>query len=210
MWIEMGEECSTHGIERCNHRICCIFRLSDLSSLGFIFLSSGRVFSPSDWATTNSFCILSSSLYCHDFGVWLWTGFGLVNWIYWTLVHTTLNYKHLQRYRWSPHFTNHYTLCHFPACCSSNSRSVGTAFNSGDSSASLGHVVTVRRISHNWTHSAGLGSSLYSLGADPTENSASNSCYVLVMVGFLAIDRISLTCSPAVTQQRMFLVVIVA
>jgi hypothetical protein len=30
--------------------------------------------------------------------------------IYWPLIHTTLKYKHLQSYRWSTHFTNHYTL----------------------------------------------------------------------------------------------------
>jgi hypothetical protein len=38
----------------------------------------------------------------------------------------------------------------FPAC-SVNSRSLATSSNSGDSSASLAHVVTLRRISRNWT-----------------------------------------------------------
>jgi hypothetical protein len=42
-------------------------------------------------------------------------------------------------------------------------------------------------------HSADLGSSLYSLGADPTENTASNSSS-FVVGGCLAITRISLTC----------------
>jgi hypothetical protein len=37
------------------------------------------------------------------------------------------------------------------ACCVFNSRSLATASNSGDSSASRAHVVTVRRISRNWT-----------------------------------------------------------
>jgi hypothetical protein len=57
--------------------------------------------------------------------------------------------------------------------------------------------------------SAGLGSSLYSLGADLTENTASNSFYIIVMGGCLAIDRVLLTCFPAVTKQRMFLLAIV-
>jgi hypothetical protein len=38
----------------------------------------------------------------------------------------------------------------FPACCV-NSRSLTTASNSGDYSASRAHVITVRRISRNWT-----------------------------------------------------------
>jgi hypothetical protein len=49
------------------------------------------------------------------------------------------------------------------------------------------------------------GSSLYSLGADPTENTASNSFYIIVTGGCLARARISLTCLPAATKQRMFL-----
>jgi hypothetical protein len=35
----------------------------------------------------------------------VWTG----EWIYWPLVHRTRNYKHLQRYRWSTQFTNHWS-----------------------------------------------------------------------------------------------------
>jgi hypothetical protein len=36
----------------------------------------------------------------------VWIG----EWMYWPLIHLTRNYKHLQHYRWPPHFTNHYTL----------------------------------------------------------------------------------------------------
>jgi hypothetical protein len=100
------------------------------------------------------------------------------------------------------------SLC--PACCVSNNRSLATASNSGDSSASRAHVVTVRRISRNGTHSTDLDSSLYSLGADPKENTGSNSCSIVVMGGYLAIILISLTWSPAVTKQRMFLLAITA
>jgi hypothetical protein len=35
------------------------------------------------------------------------TGFGLYDSIYWHLVHTTRDYRQLQRYRWSTHFTVH-------------------------------------------------------------------------------------------------------
>jgi hypothetical protein len=49
----------------------------------------------------------------------------------------------------------------------------------------------------------------YTLGADPTENTASNSCSI-VMGGCLAIPHILLTRLPAVTKQRMFLLAIVA
>jgi hypothetical protein len=98
----------------------------------------------------------------------------------------------------------------FPACCVSNSCSLATASNSGDSSASLAHIVAVQQISRNWTHSASLGSSLYSLGAEPTENTSTNSFSVVVMGSCLAIARISPTCLPAATKQRMLLLVIVA
>jgi hypothetical protein len=47
-----------------------------------------------------------------------------------------------------------------------------------------------------------LGSSLYSLGADPTENTASNSSS-LAIGGCLTIARISLTYLPAVTKQQL-------
>jgi hypothetical protein len=36
-------------------------------------------------------------------GVWIG------GWTYWPLTHTTRNYKELQRHRWSPQFTNHYS-----------------------------------------------------------------------------------------------------
>jgi hypothetical protein len=75
------------------------------------------------------------------------------------------------------------------ACCASNSRSLATTSNSGDSSASRAHVVTVRRMSRSWIHSAGVGFSLYSLGADPTENTASSS-FSIVIDSCLAIGRI--------------------
>jgi hypothetical protein len=39
----------------------------------------------------------------------------------------------------------------FPACFVFNSHSLATASNIGDSLASRAHVVTVRRISYNWT-----------------------------------------------------------
>jgi hypothetical protein len=58
--------------------------------------------------------------------------------------------------------------------------------------------------------SAGLGSLIYSLEADITENTAFNSFYTVVMGGCLAIARIMLTCLPAVTKQRMFLLTTVA
>jgi hypothetical protein len=69
-----------------------------------------------------------------------------------------------------------------PVCCV-NSHSLVTSSNSGDSSASRAHVVTARRISYTWTLSARLGSLLYSLGADPTENTASISFSIVVMGG---------------------------
>jgi hypothetical protein len=59
-------------------------------------------------------------------------------------------------------------------------------------------------------HSAGLGSSLYSLRADPTENTASSNPYILVMDGCLTIAQMVLTCLPAATKQLMFLLGIVA
>jgi hypothetical protein len=60
------------------------------------------------------------------------------------------------------------------------------------------------------SQSASLGSLLYSLGANSTENIASNNPSVVVMGGYLAIARILLTCLPAATKQHMFLLMIVA
>jgi hypothetical protein len=51
-------------------------------------------------------------------------------------------------------------------------------------------------------HSAGLGSSLYSLGADPTESTACNNPSIVIMGDCLAIARILSTCLPAVIKQR--------
>jgi hypothetical protein len=48
----------------------------------------------------------TSDTNCHALE-WLLTGFGMDDWIYWHLIHTTLNYRKLQRYRWSTHFTVH-------------------------------------------------------------------------------------------------------
>jgi hypothetical protein len=52
-----------------------------------------------------------------------------------------------------------------------------------------------------------MGSLLYSLGADPTENNVTNNPCIVVMGGCLTIV---LTYLPAVTKERMFLLVIVA
>jgi hypothetical protein len=125
----------------------------------------------------------------------------------------------------------------FPACYVFNSRSLATASNSGDSLASRAHVFTIRRICRNWTlvncrlnYSAischpilqsstqlptlnwqpnSLGSSLYSIGAAPIENIASNNHSTAVMGGCLTIARILLTRFPAATKQLTFLLAIV-
>jgi hypothetical protein len=133
----------------------------------------------------------------------------------------------------------------FAACCV-NSRSLTTASNSGDSSASRAQVLLTQppvqnstdyywQLIINWipgrrpfhtnllvfssqadfqlNFSAGLGSSLYSLGADSTENTTSNSPTIVAM-GALPSDRLDIvsagTCLPTVTKQRMFLLAIVA
>jgi hypothetical protein len=49
------------------------------------------------------------------------------------------------------HKSPQHPLSLFPACYVFNSRSLATASNSGDFSASRAHIVTVRWISHNWT-----------------------------------------------------------
>jgi hypothetical protein len=59
-------------------------------------------------------------------------------------------------------------------------------------------VVCVSSVSsQSQSHSAGLGSSLYSLEADPKGNTASNSFSIAVMGGCLAIAWISFTCLPS-------------
>jgi hypothetical protein len=73
------------------------------------------------------------------------------------------------------------------------------------SSASRTHIVTLRKIFHNWTHSVVLGSSLYSLRSEARENTASNGFPIDVISGCLAIAQISLMCLPAATKQCMFL-----
>jgi hypothetical protein len=97
----------------------------------------------------------------------------------------------------------------FPPSRVSNSRSLGTAFNSGDSSASRAHIVTVREISRNWAHAAGLGPSLYSLLMDVIENTSYNNFSVIVKGGCLAMARISLMCLPTDTNQCMFFIAMV-
>jgi hypothetical protein len=181
----------------------------------------------------------------------IWIG----EWIYWPLftpLGTTSNYSATANLHNSQITAAPAKL--FPACYIFNSSSLATASNSGNSSASRAHVVTVWRISRKWTladchfnysaissqpslqsstqlptlnwtltrqpttslHSTqlnctqvSLGFSLYSLGADPTGNTASSNPSI-VMDGFLAIARILLTCLPAVTKQRMFPLAIVA
>jgi hypothetical protein len=49
------------------------------------------------------------------------------------------------------HKSPQHPLSLFPACCVFNSCSLAKASNNEDSSASRDHVVTVRRISRNWT-----------------------------------------------------------
>jgi hypothetical protein len=63
-----------------------------------------------------------------------------------------------------------------------------------------------RQLSH-LNQSSGLGSSLYSLGADPIEITAAKSFSIVVMSGCLAIARISFPREGvyrAVAQERPF------
>jgi hypothetical protein len=77
----------------------------------------------------------------------------------------------------------------FPACSVSNSPSLATPSNSRVSSASRAHVVTVQEYAA--TKLSLLGSSFYSLGADPTENTAPSSPSINVMDDYPAKARIS-------------------
>jgi hypothetical protein len=117
-------------------------------------------------------------------GVWLQTGYVLVNGfiddLYQRLGNTS-NYSAIADLNTLRITTRKV----FPAYVS-NSRSLATASNSWDSLAFHAHVSTVRRISRNWTHPACLGTSLFSLGADPTENTASNN-FSIVTGGCLDI-----------------------
>jgi hypothetical protein len=54
-----------------------------------------------------------------------------------------------------------------------------------------------------------LGFSLFRIGADPTENTASNNPSIVVIDGFLTIVRILMTCLPALIKQLKFLLAIV-
>jgi hypothetical protein len=74
---------------------------------------------------------------------------------------------------------------------------------------SQGHGGGIRPRLHTGDGPPGLGPSLYSLGADPTENTASSNSSV-IMGGCLAITRILLACLPAVTKQLMSLLTIIA
>jgi hypothetical protein len=74
-------------------------------------------------------------------------GYGLVSWICWPLVHTTRNTianLHTSQIIAAP------TKFLQPAVFT-NSHSLATASNSWDSSASNAYVVTVQRLSRNWT-----------------------------------------------------------
>jgi hypothetical protein len=79
-------------------------------------------------------------------------GFGLVNRFIdhlYTPLGTTSNYSAITDLH-TPQFITARTKS-FPAYCVSNSRSLATASSSGDSSASHTYVITVWRISLNWT-----------------------------------------------------------
>jgi hypothetical protein len=113
-------------------------------------------------------------------------------------------------------------LCEYPATeflsivNSTTAPSLSASLAKNDSTVNpqlnfLAHEPTTSlHITQLTCHSGGLESSLHSLGADPTENTASNSHSIVVMGDCLAIARISLTCTPAVAKQRMFLLAIVA
>jgi hypothetical protein len=73
----------------------------------------------------------------------VWIG----EWIYWPLIHTTRNYKHIQHYCRFPHFTNHYTLSVLHPAVSWLSRCLVTAHNNGNSTAS----VLMSLLSGDWT-----------------------------------------------------------
>jgi hypothetical protein len=140
-------------------------------------------------------------------GMLLQTGYGLVNgfidYLY-TALGTTRNYSTIVNLHSSKITTASATPS--PACCLQQPFPA-TASNSGDSSASRAHVVTVRRITRNYTHSTDLGSSIYSLGADTTENKASNKPSILVMGGCRKIARVSFPQErvyEAVAQKRPF------
>jgi hypothetical protein len=71
---------------------------------------------------------------------------GFIDHLY-TPIATTSNYSAIYTIHTSPQ----HPLSLFPACYVFNSRSLATVSNSGDSWAFRAHVVTLRRISRNWT-----------------------------------------------------------
>jgi hypothetical protein len=64
-------------------------------------LADGKLPSPISWV----FLVLSR--FRGGLCVTYKTGIGLDDWIYWHLIHTTRDYRHLQLYRWCTHFTVH-------------------------------------------------------------------------------------------------------
>jgi hypothetical protein len=107
------------------------------------------------------------------------------------------------------HVTVHsYTHTSVLSVAVSNSRCLVTDLHNEESPASVLTSLLSGENPATELHSAGLGSSLYSLGADPTENTDLNSPSIVVMDGCPAIARISLTCSRAVIKQRLFLLAI--
>jgi hypothetical protein len=105
---------------------------------------------------------------------------GLDDWIYWHLIHTTRNYRQLQHYCWFPHYKS---LGHAESSQSSLVVSWKRIYNS--LTVTITHmkssfhiiisffpsILKHLRLSSQDTPSilipSGLGSSLYSLGADP-------------------------------------------
>jgi hypothetical protein len=59
-----------------------------------------------NWISKPADVTKQPTTYCDNIGVVTMDGFwiGLDDWIYWHLIHTTLNYRQLQRSRWSTHF----------------------------------------------------------------------------------------------------------
>jgi hypothetical protein len=92
-----------------------------------------------------------STLYCHV--VWItidgvWLGYCM----YWTLIHTTRNYK---QFTAPPlistiHKSPQHTLSLFSSFCVFISRSLATAYNSGDSSASRARILSSQTPVQNW------------------------------------------------------------
>jgi hypothetical protein len=97
-----------------------------------------------DQPVTASFDRQVNIMYCHMY-VWLWTGFGLDWWI--DLLTTYTNDSELQAITAPPvistiHKSPQHQLSLFLACCVFTSRSLATASNSGDSSASGTQVLS--------------------------------------------------------------------